>query len=411
MKKRWLSLLLTLCMLVIFAPAAMANDETQEIYVSQISGSDEGVTGEQAEPYATLAKAVDEAQDGATIYVMDDLTVNSLARITDKHVTITSVDPKNPVTLTRGSVGGSDNNQHFYNSAMIEVTTTASEDSENASSVTLKDIILTDDGKHDGTYFAQTNSKTISEDNKDFVQDSMVTAHGKSNRAVNIILDSGAVLEDYGGMSAVYGTMNAHITMKSGSVITAPNVTDRVKSDAKPKDETGPAGAVWLQGAEFNMEAGAEIKDMVGRAIYADGGTATINGTISNITCDTDMWQGKSGVAIHIRGGAQASFESLAVFNNEGVSTKVDSTVYVTNNSTFTMKFGSVIKNVTGTGIAGRGNHTGEPDNIKISINGEICGIKEGGNAINLNESDGLYCLIGPNADIHDNTVCVGMVP
>lgn len=293
---------------------------------------------------------------------------------------------------------------------MIEVTTNLSDDSENASSVTLKDIILTDDGKHDGTYFAQTNSKTISEDNKDFVQDSMVTAHGKSNRAVNIILDSGAVLKDYGGMSAVYGTMNAHITMKSGSVITAPNVTDRVKSDAKPEDETGPAGAVWLQGAEFNMEAGAEIKDMVGRAIYADGGTATINGTISNITCDADMWQGKSGVAIHIRGGAQASFESSAVFNNESATAKVDSTVYVTNSSKFTMKFGSVIKNVTGTGIAGRGNHTGEPDDIEISIDGEICGIKEGGNAINLNESDGLYCYIGPNADIHDNTVWAGAI-
>lgn len=118
MKKRWLSLLLTLCMLVIFAPAAMANGETQEIYVSQ-SGSDEQGTGGQNAPYATLATAVTKAQDGATIYVMDDLTVNSLARITDKHVTITSVDPENPVTLTRDSVQGSDSNQHWYNSAIV----------------------------------------------------------------------------------------------------------------------------------------------------------------------------------------------------------------------------------------------------------------------------------------------------
>lgn len=74
------------------------------------------------------------------------------------------------------------------------------------------------------------------------------------------------------------------------------------------------------------------------------------------------------------------------------------------------MKFGSVIKNVTGTGIAGIGNHTGEPDNIEISIDGEICGIKEGGNAINLNQSDGLNCYIGSNADIHDNTVWAGAI-
>lgn len=119
-------------------------------------------------PYATLHKAVDTASDGATIYVMTNLTINKLARITDKHLTITSVDPAHPVTLTRGSVQGADNNQSHYNSAMIEVTTVASEDSDNASSVTLTGIILDDAGRHDGTYFAQTNTSSISESNLDF---------------------------------------------------------------------------------------------------------------------------------------------------------------------------------------------------------------------------------------------------
>lgn len=181
----------------------------QTIYVSS-EGNDVN-DGSNENPYATLAKAVEQAKDGAVIYVMTNLTVNTLARVTDKHVTVTSVNPDNPVTLTRGSVKGADNNQSHYNSAMIEVTTFASEDSDNASSVTLTDIILDDAGKHNGTYFAQTNSRSISESNLDFVQDSMVTAHGKGNRAVNIILGEGAVLKDYGGMSAVYGTMNAHI--------------------------------------------------------------------------------------------------------------------------------------------------------------------------------------------------------
>lgn len=381
-----------------------AGEPTQKVYVSK-NGDDTTGTGESDKPYATLQKAVSTALDGATIYVMTDLTINELARITDKHLTITSVDPAHPVTLTRDSVQGADNNQSHYNSAMIEVTTVASEDSDNASSVTLTGIILDDAGGHDGTYFAQTNTSSISESNLDFVQDSMVTAHGKGNRAVNIVLGDGAVLKDYGGMSAVYGTTNAHITMLTGSKITAPNVTDRVKSSSKPpKDETGAAGAVWLQGAEFIMNDGAEICDMIGRAVYVDGGSATISGDIFNIKADADMWQGKGGVAVHVRNNADVTFGSTALFDNSNVSAKIDSAVYV-NQGSFEMVDGSKICNLAGTAVQGYGSTTQPEGSINITIDGEICGIINGGNAINLNESGGLYCKIGPNADIHHNTV------
>lgn len=381
-----------------------AGKPTQKVYVSK-NGDDTTGTGESDNPYATLQKAVSTALDGATIYVMTDLTINELARITDKHLTITSVDPAHPVTLTRGSVQGADNNQSHYNSAMIEVTTVASEDSDNASSVTLTGIILDDAGGYDGTYFAQTNTSSISESNLDFVQDSMVTAHGKGNRAVNIVLGDGAVLKNYGGMSAVYGTANAHITMLAGSKITAPNVTDREKSSSKPpKDETGAAGAVWLQGAELIMNEGAEICDMMGRAVYVDGGSATISGDIFNIKADADMWQGKGGVAVHVRNNADVTFGSTALFDNSNVSAKIDSAVYV-NQGSFEMVDGSKICNLAGTAVQGYGSTTQPEGSINITIDGEICGIINGGNAINLNESGGLYCKIGPNADIHHNTV------
>ena len=383
------------------------------IYVKQgeqepvLAENDNGA-GTKEDPYASLKKAVNIAKDGATICVMDSLTIIEQARVTDKHVTITSVDPENPVTLTRGeNVVAADNNQSWYNGALIEVTTVASKDSDNASSVTLTDIILDDAGKHDGTYFAQTNMeiKENTEGNLGFVQDSMVTAHGKGNRAVNIILGDGAVLKNYGGMSAVYGTMNAHITMLPGSKITAPDVTDRVKSSTTPpKNETGPAGAVWLQGAEFIMNDGAEISDMVGRAVYADSGTATINGTISDISSDADMWQGKGGVAVHVRNNADVTFGSTALFDNSNVSTKIDSAVFV-NQGSFEMVNGSKICNLAGTAVQGYGSKTQPAGSINITIDGEICGIIDGGNAINLNESGGLYCKIGPNADIHHNTV------
>lgn len=70
--------------------------------------------------------------------------------------------------------------------------------------------------------------------------------------------------------------------MESGSKIIDDTVTDRAKSsEGTPTKDYGAAGAVWMQGGSFTMEEGAVIENIVGRAIYADGGTATINGTIS----------------------------------------------------------------------------------------------------------------------------------
>lgn len=397
-------------------------ESTNIIYVKQsgkdpvLAENDDG-TGTDTEPYASLKKAVDEAEDGATICVMNDVTIVEQARVTDKHVTITSVDPENPVTLTRGeNVVAADNNQSWYNGALIEVTTVASEDSDNASSVTLTDIILDDAGKHDGTYFAQTNMEIEEneEGNLGFVQDSMVTAHGKGNRAVNIILGDGAVLTNYGGMSAVYGTMNAHITMLAGSKITAPDVTDRVKSSTEPpKNETGPAGAVWLQGAEFIMNDGAEISDMVGRAVYADGGSATINGIISNITGDSDMWQGKSGI-LHIRNGADITLNGTVTSIKGGGS----SCVFVVGSAAATSKFimnnGAAIQNCERSvkGIQMYGNNS-----TYVYMNGEITGLEDD-NAININVdriTDFPYtgdpeCIIGPQGSIHDNKVTNGAI-
>lgn len=390
-------------------------EPAKPVYVSA-TGNNETGDGSQGKPYATLTKAVEEAEDGSTIYVLTDLllTDTETARITDKHVTITSADPENPVTLTRGEgITAADNFQSWHNGAMIEVTTsdTASGASDNASSVTLTNIVLTDKGKHDGTYFAQTNNTINGEKpengNLAFVQDAIVTAHGLSERKVNIVLGEGAVLQDFGGMSAVYATGNAQITMQSGSIIEDTIVTDRTRSDVIkncPPEEVGPAGAIWLQGSSFVMEDGSKIRNMVGRAVYADSGTVTINGTISDISGDADMWQGKGGVAVHVRNNADVTFGSTALFDNTNVSAKIDSAVYV-NQGSFEMVDGAKICNLAGTAVQGYGSTTQPEGSINITIDGEICGIINGGNAINLNESGGLYCKIGPNADIHHNTV------
>lgn len=116
---------------------------------------------------------------------------------------------------------------------------------------------------------------------------SMIT-HGK-----------GAVLRNFGGMSAVRVTDQAKLVMKSGSVIEdEPAVITTRGSDADKEDAAkGPAGAVWLQGGSFTMEAGTKIQNVNGRAVYVDGGEAHIGGTISGITGNPAMWQGTNGTA------------------------------------------------------------------------------------------------------------------
>ena len=374
------------------------------VYVSE-HGSDEMNKGDgsQTKPYATLAKAVEMAEDGATIYLLSDLEITKNARITDKHLTITSAEGKT-YTLTRGTDFEltSDNHQSHYNPGFIEVTTNGSEASENASSVTLTNIILDDEGMHEGTYFAQTNVNVTGETNGnlDHVQDSMITAHGLENRAVHIILSDGAELKDFGGMSAVYGTTNAHITMENGSLICDEIVTNRnASATKKAPGETGPAGAVWLQGAEFVMEDGAEISNVIGRAVYVDSGEASIGGTIEYITSDADMWWGTSGLALHLRNNAAATVSGTVsdlTFTKDGCAIEVlESTLHMTKTSV----------------LSNSKNGISISSSQSVQLDGEITGCVGGGHVLTMQGNGSpMNCTIGKTGYIHDNECSYGVI-
>lgn len=125
---------------------------------------------------------------------------------------------------------------------MIEVQTHTGGE---GAGLTLTNIIFDDDGKKEGTVFAQAVSDG-SIDNKTCVQDAIIA----SNATVpsTITLGEGAVLQNFGGMSAVRVTDQAKLVMKSGSVIKDASSITRSKGDA---GSVGPAGAVWLQGGSF----------------------------------------------------------------------------------------------------------------------------------------------------------------
>ena len=214
-KKRLCAWLLPFVLLFALLPTIAFAEGTgaEEVYVSGISGND-GNTGTQAAPYATLAKAVEAAaENGATIYVMSDLTMTKCARFHSKSLTITS-DEKGPYTVTRDNsfTTQSDHARSWYNPAMVEVQTTGSE----GAGLTLTNIVFDDDGKKEGTVFAQAVSDG-SIDNKTCVQDAIIASN--ATVPTTITLGDGAVLRNFGGMSAVRATGAAKLVMESGSVI------------------------------------------------------------------------------------------------------------------------------------------------------------------------------------------------
>ena len=137
----------------------------------------------------------------------------------------------------------------------------------------------------------------------------------------DITLGKGAVLKNYGGMSAVR-VSGGVLTMETGSVICDDMGIVRIKGSEIPGENGsnisglyGPAGAVWLQGGALKMESGSEICDIDGRAIYNEAGDVLIDGTISDITSNNAMWQGTSGFIMHMRVSATATLGSNGVID------------------------------------------------------------------------------------------------
>ena len=349
---------------------------------------------------ATLAKAVEIAPDGATIYVMSNLTMTKCARFYSKSLTITSLGDAT-YTITRGDnfAQQQDNARSTYNPAMIEVQTNG----DKPAGLTLTNIILDDAGKHEGTVFAQAVSDdgtgtSDTSQNAVYVQDAIIA----SNATVpsTITLGDGAVLRNFGGMSAVRVTNRAQLVMKSGSVIEDASSITRSKGDA---GSVGPAGAVWLQGSDFEMKNGAEIKNVNGRAVYADGGEVTVGGTISGITGNPAMWQGKEGTAIHLRNKASGTLLSGGVIKE--ISGTGSSAVYV-HTSTLNCNKESKICGCDSVGILSVycDSNWNKGRNI-VSFDGELSGTLNNKNPFQIACTD---LTIGKNAKIHGNSAYYG---
>ena len=442
-KVRWLAVLLVATAAVFALPttalAAPQNDSLGVVYVLS-TGSDENGAGTQESPVATLARAVELAAPGTSdnpteIYVMSDLEMTAPARFWNKHISISSQGEGAPFTVTRGNsmADAGDPARLGYNSAMIEVN--GSTDQGVVSTLLLTDIIFDDGGIHAGDYFIQASTrgdgttdfgdlsgeKAIK--NSDIVQDSMIAVYNGVGR---ITLGNGAVLKNYGGMSAVR-LSSGELIMQSGSVITDDTVHDRTQgkviSGKGIADLYGPAGAIWMQGGTLVMEKGSEITGIVGRSIFNEGGTATINGTISGMVADpkspgndnSDFWHGNNGAAIYLRSEASATLGSTGVIDGEGKNpgwSTICVSGYIDENGAvrhckFTADDGSIIKDI-------RGGSSVIDVGGTAYLNGEITGLKRdgdaAGHAIVAQSSSEHYICIGQTANIHNNVCAYGVI-
>ena len=376
-----------------------AQNDAAEIYVSS-TGNDEQNTSTKDLPFATLAKAVDAAADGTTIYVMSDLTMDQCARFYDKSLKITS-GAGGPFTITRirsadadaGFKQQSDTARGRYNPAMVEVQTT----SDVGAGLTLTNIIFDDGGKHEGDVFAQAISGEGKVDNSIYVQDAMIA----SNATVpcTITLGEGAILRNFGGMSAVRVTEKAKLVMESGSKIEDTTVTDRVKG---PSGSVGPAGAIWVQGGTLVMEEGSKIRNIDGRGVYADGGKVKIGGAISGIAANKDaMWQTNNGIAIHLRNKAEGTLTSTALIEKLSGG----SVIHCADGArSFEMENGSKIMDCPSL----NGNVIYAQNSI-VEIDGEISNVYATGNHI-LQTDGGTAVTIGENGRILNNRAHYGAV-
>ena len=378
-----------------------AQNDAAEIYVSS-TGNDAQNTGTKDLPFATLAKAVDAAADGATIYVMSNLTMNQCARFYDKSLKITS-GKGGPFTITRSADFKQQNDpaRRLYNPAMIEVQ------SSSASSVglTLSDIVLDDAGMHKGAVFAQAVSGGSNEDNTVYVQDAIIA----SNATVpcTVTLGKGAVLRNFGGMSAVRATDQAKIVMESGSVI-EDNLVGYTRAKDSAAGSVGPAGAIWLQGGTLVMEEGSKIQNVNGRGVYADGGKVEIGGVISGIAANKDaMWQANSGIAIHLRNKAEGTLTSTALIKKLSGG----SVIYCAGGAkSFKMENGSKI-----TDCPSLNGNVIYAKNSTVVIDGEISNVHATGNHILQTEGDtdtdtDTAVKIGENGRILNNRAYYGAV-
>lgn len=299
------------------APAAPAAANSLDVVYVSAAGSDADGQGTEESPVATLSKAIELAKNGGTVRLLSNIDAKSLTFIDSKEVTVNG----NGFSIIRaeGFSRGQDLARGGYNPAMIEVA--------NGASLKLENIILDDAFRQEADSYLEQPTGEGDKQNEKKVQDAIIAAyHGGGT----ITLGNGAILKNFGGMSAIriggQGESDggsSKLIMESGSKIVDDNLGSR----------KGGVAAIWSQGGIVEMKAGASINNIDGRAIFLeDGGVADVCGAISDITANSYMTFDPGKGSTPGGGGTNNGFAGIAAA--------------IAGNSTFTLGEGGTVSNI-----------------------------------------------------------------
>lgn len=382
------------------APAANSLDT---VYVSA-AGSDTDGQGTEESPVATLSKAIEFAKNGGTVRLLSNIDAKSLTFIDSKEVTVNG----NGFSIIRaeGFSRGQDLARGGYNPAMIEVA--------NGASLKLENIILDDAFRQEEDSYLEQPTGEGDKQNEKKAQDAIIAAyHGGGT----ITLGNGAILKNFGGMSAIriggQGESDggsSKLIMEAGS-----RITDDVYGNRK-----GGAGAIWNQGGIIEMKAGSSIDGIDGRAMFLeDGSVANVAGNISNITANRYMTfdpskgtglgggatgDGFAGIVAAVRGNSTFDLKAggtvSKIISDEEKGSDV---AFMLEGSRLTTESGSKISDISTIGVVD--NNGG-----KINIDGIVSDCETKNVLFRLRGTENTF-ILGENGKIENvNTSDAGIV-
>lgn len=209
--------------------------------------------------------------------------------------------------------------------------------------------------------FAKTDGKG---GNEEYVQDAIIASY---NGTGTIILDEGATLKNFGGMTAVYVTGSGKLIMKNGSTICDD------ENFAASNNRNGKH-AIFLIGATLEMDEGSSVQNIKNAlAINSEGAKVVVNGSIKGI-------DGKSNPVVRVVANSEFTLGRTGVIENN--TTDNIATAYIHSGSVAHI-YGKIIGNKAPAGAL-----------YIVTNGGSSYGYLYDGAEIINNESTGKYGVI-----------------
>jgi len=378
----------------------------QTYYVSEY-GSDATGDGSHDNPWATLARTA-EAINGETgysylVYVMSDLTSTACARYYDNNVTITSLGDT-PFTVTRGTPFAEINDTYrsYYNPAMLEIN--ARLPTPAPTSLTLSNITFDDAYKYEGSTFSYANNTN----GQTCVQDGIIASYAG---VCTIILDDGATLENFGGMTAIRAA-GANVIMNSGSLITdvGANANTTRTNSTGITDWTGHGeAAVSVNYGSFFMYNGAQITNIANATAVKLMGTykCFIDGEIANMIGNKGYTPDLGSDGRGMKNAVQFNGTTLSPGYYDSNTGVLDLTSASDPGSAIIGKNANIHNNLTKSGTVAVNRSTG----ISVEIYGKINNNTGGtGSTLSLagTNGGGLYIVAGGTIILEDPCEIIG---